>query len=512
MEKLLPIDKETLVQYAKDSASLNGLLIRTKETPNSSDVIELAPFTLFPSFFDKDSFDYAMNIQKYIQLIYYDVSQDIPFLIETHKDIMDQDDLIKGLCDVLVKCDSDPSPQRFELVLQRSDYMPHVNKDGKIEIKQVEVNNIAVSMGGLGNSVSTVHKNILKTFYNDIEYNHPDLYLPEETNPATLCAEGLVQALTLYHLVNFETNPDSGMLIYGQGNFVTPCAFMLTVTEDSSRNIFDQRHVEFEMQRLTEFGVKNFRIPLSQLNSRLSLNKDKKLILDNNYEIGLVYYRTGYSADQYKDETKDWDTRLLIEKSAAIKCPSVGLQLANTKKMQQVLADKKILLKYIDDEDIVEKIYKSFAGLWPLGEGSEEEKKIINDAINNPDKYVLKPQTEGGGGNYFGDEITKLLKTLSQKELKCYILMEKLNPQVTNNYLVRPNQEVIKNEVVSELGIYGWLIVDKKNKFPVRNSPYNSYMVRTKETTTNEGGICIGAACLDSIIFKNFENDFYRNL
>uniref|UniRef100_A0A0K0ED10 Glutathione synthetase n=1 Tax=Strongyloides stercoralis TaxID=6248 RepID=A0A0K0ED10_STRER len=511
MEKNISINKETLVEYAKDFALLNGLSMRTSEYPNASDVIEHAPFTLFPSYFDENSFRYVQNLQKDIQILYYKVSQDIPFLIETHKDIINQDDLIKGLCDTLIKSSIDPNPQQFDLILQRSDYMPHINNDNILEIKQVEVNNIAVSMGGLGNAVGNLHRNILDIFYKNIILNQQDIYLPEKTNPAKLCAEGLVTALKYYHIIDYNDNPKKGMLLYGNSLPVN-CASILTVTEDISRNIFDQRHIEAEIQHLTNYNVKNFRIPLSQLNSRLSLDENKKLFLDNKYEIGLVYYRTGYSANQYNDKTNDWDTRLLIEKSSAIKCPSVGLQLANTKKMQQVLANKNILKKYIKEEDVVERILKTFAGLWSLGEDSNEEKVVIEDAKNNPDRYVLKPQTEGGGGNFFGKDITNLLNTLSKTELKCYILMEKLNPLPTENFLIRPNQEVKKSQVISELGIYGWLIVDKKNIFPNRNSTYYSYMMRTKETTTNEGGICIGAACIDSIIFKNFTKDFYKDL
>lgn len=41
----------------------------------------------------------------------------------------------------------------------------------------------------------------------------------------------------------------------------------------------------------------------------------------------MVYFRSYYSPDQYKDDS-DWDLRLLIEQSKAIKCPSIQYQLA----------------------------------------------------------------------------------------------------------------------------------------------------------------------------------------
>lgn len=44
-------------------------------------------------------------------------------------------------------------------------------------------------------------------------------------------------------------------------------------------------------------------------------------------EVGVVYFRTYYSPDHYTDE-KDWQIRLLMERSKAIKCPSIHYQLA----------------------------------------------------------------------------------------------------------------------------------------------------------------------------------------
>ena len=34
-------------------------------------------------------------------------------------------------------------------------------------------------------------------------------------------------------------------------------------------------------------------------------------------------------------------------------------------------------------------------------------------AIKNPEKYVLKPQREGGGNNIYGKEVSNLLSTIN---------------------------------------------------------------------------------------------------
>ena len=43
---------------------------------------------------------------------------------------------------------------------------------------------------------------------------------------------------------------------------------------------------------------------------------------------------------------KEWNARLLIEQSSAVKCPSIAYQLAGTKKIQQELAKPGVLERY----------------------------------------------------------------------------------------------------------------------------------------------------------------------
>ena len=50
-------------------------------------------------------------------------------------------------------------------------------------------------------------------------------------------------------------------------------------------------------------------------------------------EIGFVYYRAGYQVEQYTSEA-DWETRIALECSQAIKCPSIDYHLTTFKKFQ----------------------------------------------------------------------------------------------------------------------------------------------------------------------------------
>lgn len=60
--------------------------------------------------------------------------------------------------------------------------------------------------------------------------------------------------------------------------------------------------------------------------------------------VGVVYFRAGYTPSDFTSD-KHWDALLQLERSTAIKCPSVAYHLAGTKKVQQALSVKGALEK-----------------------------------------------------------------------------------------------------------------------------------------------------------------------
>ena len=81
-------------------------------------------------------------------------------------------------------------------------------------------------------------------------------------------------------------------------------------------------------------------------------------------------------------------------------------------------------------------------------------------AMKSPEKFVLKPQREGGGNNMYGDEIVSFLEKIKDSpERNGYILMEKICAPISKNYMVRPGWEKAKLvNTISELGIFGYVI------------------------------------------------------
>ena len=69
------------------------------------------------------------------------------------------------------------------------------------------------------------------------------------------------------------------------------------------------------------------------------------------------------------------------------------------------------------------------AGLWSLEDLDDPETaKVLQQAQEQPDLFVLKPQREGGGNNLYGEEILEKLR--QGKGLAAYILMQRIRPPI----------------------------------------------------------------------------------
>ena len=153
------------------------------------------------------------------------------------------------------------------------------------------------------------------------------------------------------------------------------------VVEASEKNVCDQKWVELEL--LDRYGINSMRKTLAEIGTEAVVDGEGRLWIRHR-EVGLVYYRTGYQMEQYAGE-KDWATRLVLEESMAVKCPSIDLQLATFKKFQQVFGDKGFIDKV--NREAGDKVGHLFRGIWALEEAEEVRRK----AVENPHQYVIKP-------------------------------------------------------------------------------------------------------------------------
>jgi glutathione synthase len=349
-------------------------------------------------------------------------------------------------------------------------------------VKQVEFNTIASSFGGLSSEVSGLHKHLFSIgAYADMSKAMLDANLPPSSAKAGL-AQGMAKAHDAYGLSSSQ---------------LPTCVIFLV--QGTERNVFDQRFLEYEMNNA--HNIKTFRLPFERVLKDTKLDANRKLIYtpphapNNPYEVSLIYFRAGYSPSEY-DGQQAWDARLHLERSAAIKCPSVLLQLAGTKKVQQVLAtpDSPHLKRFLPDEKQAADVLKTFAPIYPLdkSDAGMKARQLATDP-ESAVRYVMKPQREGGGNNVYRKAIPDLLKTLPETQWPAYILMEMIEPPAQKNVIFR-NGEVQKGGVICELGMYGvclWRQEGTDGKRQLLQNFDAGYLLRTKGDSSEEGGVSI---------------------
>ncbi|PHH83242.1 hypothetical protein CDD82_2853 [Ophiocordyceps australis] len=493
---------DALVQTTQDWSLANGLSVRHPRSTASDEhaiCVIAAPVTLFPSPFPRSCFEQAQSVQRAYNELYAAVSCDQDFIAETVKQVETGDDFIRNLWQIHVKVKHEGYTQPLSLGLFRSDYMVH--RDGSTEppslqVKQVEFNTIASSFGGLSHHTSRLHKFLATTEYPLLQRPIPQdsLSLPENNSIHGLAAG--IQAA--YHAYRYPELQHPRCVIF--------------LVQAGERNVYDQRHLEYQLAQAHP-PIPVFRLAFTDILTHTFLaNSPKRQLLyrlpsnpANVFEVAVVYMRAGYGPGDYADE-RSWDARYHIERSAAIKCPTVLTQLAGTKKVQQVLAtpraasEPSILGRFInDDTESAAALRKTFTNIYPMDAsaiGIEARSKALDPT--SCQAYVLKPQREGGGNNKYRGAIPDFLHSVPEEHWGSYILMELITPPPLSNLILR-NGNVEQGGVICELGVYGACLWNHETG-EVEYNKEAGYLLRTKGDTSEEGGVAAGFGCMDSCV------------
>ncbi|CAB3365664.1 Hypothetical predicted protein [Cloeon dipterum] len=535
----LPLDNkllENVIEKAKDWALMHGACMRSRTNLNK-DVLQFAPFVLLPSTFPRREFKKAVEIQPILNELVHKVAHDYEFLSSSLKSTNTVDHFTRRLFEIYETVRKDGITQPVSLGLVRSDIMLESTCSGKERgsaaksdpyccWKQVEINTIASGFGWLGPASGLIHRYTLE-LNSSLQHAMPTSlgllrsdYLLNcdsgtikqvEINTVASSFGGISTHLGHYHryvlqelgrmdmIQNLPENHALQGLCQGMLEawklYNNEKAVIMFVVEDVTYNICDQRFHEFEL-RSQNPNVPVIRRNLTQISERAKLGSKKELILDD-MEVGVIYFRAGYEPGHYHSEN-EWNARLLMERSRAIKCPSIYYHLAGTKKVQQALAKPGVLEKFLspDKTSVVKEI---FTGLYSLDK-DEFGDRAVQMAIENPGHFVLKPQREGGGNNVYGDKVRTAVEAMKDSEERsAWILMERISPPMQLNYLVRPgdpnNGCPPLSDVVGELGIFGVVIGDSEK---ILVNKQVGHMLRTKLSTADEGGVAAGLGALDS--------------
>ncbi|XP_063218316.1 glutathione synthetase-like isoform X2 [Bacillus rossius redtenbacheri] len=466
----LPLENEVLediIEKARDWALMHGVCMRSRSS-FSKDTLQFAPFVLLPSPFPRKEFQKAVSIQPILNELMHKVANDHEFLSETLKSTIEVDPFTRNLFKIYETVRQEGITQSLSLGLLRSDYLADCQHT-ECAIKQVEINTIASSFAGITTAVVfPLNRYVLQ------ELGHGDKI---KNLPKNSALEGLTDGLA------------TAWKMYGDPN-----AVVMMVVEDVSYNICDQRFHEFHLrERHPEIRV--VRRTLTQIAAWGQLGPKKELRVRGD-AVAVVYFRAGYSPDHYPGQAA-WDARLLLERSRAVKSPSIQHHLAGTKKVQQALARPLVVERFLAEPAKVDAVREIFTGLYSL-DFDEFGEKAMRMALDSPEKYVLKPQREGGGNNVYGSEIRDaLLAMKDSKERTAWILMERINPPSQKGYVVRPGLEGLPplTDLVSELGIFGVIIGDGAD---IVVNQQVGHMLRTKHSCADEGGVAAGLGALDS--------------
>lgn len=292
---------------------------------------------------------------------------------------------------------------------------------------------------------------------------------------------------------------------------------ILFLVQEGERNVFDQRHMEYAVQSSGTGFIPVFRLPFSQILTHTTIapsSPSRQLLYHpphnpaRTFEVAVVYLRAGYGPADYPSQSA-WEARYQIERSAAITCPSVLTQLAGMKKVQQVLATPESVIsgpgalrRFVPDSDgdaTYQALWKTFANMYPLDTSPAglEARRLATDP-EECKRFVMKPQREGGGNNFYRTAIPKRLREISESHWGSYILMELITPPPVVNTILR-NGKLEHGGVICELGIFGTCLWDQKTGAILRNEE-SGYLLRTKGDQSEEGGVAAGYGSMDSCL------------
>lgn len=439
--------------------------------------------------------------------------------------LIDVDEFLANLWKIHLSVKEEGYVQDLSLGMFRSDYMLHTPKDSQPSLKQVEFNTISSSFGGLAVKVSELHTHLATypSVKRPLAYpSHPlfantahvDSALPSITSIGHPPPNDAVLTLSASLAVAHEAYGPSKSTPH-----LLTCVIFLV--QDDERNVFDQYALSSELYN--RHKIPSFRLPTSKILTLTSIpskdiNPARPLIYTppsspgTQYEVTVVYFRALYAPTEYNTPTS-WAGRHHLERSAAIKCPSILLHLSGSKKIQQVLTslppDTDHLKGFLPHhtEATLNNLRTTFAPQYSLSSPDpnvEPEGVRLALSPETAANHVLKPQREGGGNNIYRDKIPPFLQSISKSQWKQYVLMELIHPPAAaKNTVLRSDGQVVSGNVISELGIFGTCLwrTNSGSKVPeILHNSEGGYLLRTKGKDSDEGGVAAGFSSLDSLI------------
>ncbi|ETI36743.1 glutathione synthetase [Phytophthora nicotianae CJ01A1] len=475
--------KEQAIAYA----AAHGLLVGWRDPSKPKDptpAFTHIPLCLLPVQFPRAQFEHGVKLSPIYGRLVDRVSRDVEWLHSCVQSVVAEDAFTARLLELSRLVQKEGVQQKAYLGIHRSDYMLHepqadVAGDSQ-RLLQVELNTISSSFACISSLVSGMHSFLVSRLGAEIPALEKHYGIPSAEY-----ANALPQNDAIIELPNSLA---SAHKLYGVKD-----AVVMFVVQPNEANAIDQRWLEYNLWE--HHGIRVLRRTMAEVDARGKLveRDGKRTLVIDEHEVSVAYFRSAYTPNDYPTE-QEWAGRTLIERSYAIKCPSIAYHLAGTKKVQQVLAQPAVLRRFMAEEEAKE-LETSFAGLYGLEKDSATIEDVKKMAVANPRSYVLKPQREGGGNNLYGDEVAAAIQKMSPAELESYILMERIFPKENPAVLMR-NSLTSSGPTISELGMFITSLFDGDEKEIVNK--HAGHLLRTKLSGTDEGGVATGFSVVSS--------------
>jgi glutathione synthetase len=368
---------EELQSFIKDEirewALAHGLLLGGR----------VAPVTVFPTPLRTSFFDEALQLAIPFNTLTHHVANDIQFLTHALRHV--HDTFTQKLLTIYKQVLTEGIVQTKVLGIHRSDYMIHTKaQTGTPTLKQVEMNRISVAFGALSTLTGQLHRYLVEQL--EWSSRYPPSALPVSDSRTLLPA----------HLARAHQ-------LYGRPN-----AVVLMVVQPGEKNSIDQRWIQYLLWE--NHRVRVLRRTHLQVAQRGKLEPSSNALYIDGHEVAVIYFRSGYTPKDYPTE-QEWQARLMMERSLAIKCPSVGYQLCGLKKIQQVLTEPGVLERFVSNKQEQERLRACFASQFSLDPEPGVREDTVSRLLARPQDYVMKPQREGGGNLLYGTRMVRALLT-----------------------------------------------------------------------------------------------------
>ena len=463
-EKTIP---ENILQEIIIYLYTNGLIMKSKNGGINHIPIMITPSPIPKNLYEKINF-YQIAFNKIIDKL----SHDQTFLEEILSPIAEKDEFVRKNLEISKKLINYEHKQKIKLGIFRNDYLLDKNQNF---LFFTEYNTIASSMGTFTDRI--------KKFYLHFSEKYPELF--KKYSIKEIPTEG------------YENIEKFGEIMFEAIKLAFPQQYkesiIVFVVQKNETNIFDQYSLSDELYN--KYKLSSIRLTLEEINNKCTQDENGNLLIEGKL-ISLFYFRAAYCENDYPNE-ESWKGREIIELSTAIKVPDINTFLTTFKIFQYELSKPQILMHYCQNELIINDILRFFGGIYYLRDmSSEDAKNLLNNIKLEPEKYILKPMREGGGNNITGNKLKELIPEENSELcdlLKNSVIVDKIESYQHEGLILRNENIKIQNSI-SEYSIYGIILSNENNVIMNKST---SFLVRTKNKESIEGGIIEGAGAID---------------